>query len=461
MILKLKLFLIVCAYVIQTQAQTYFNRLHDYNNTLNFAGSVLVKLNGDYLLSVSSNPNGSVLLFELDNMGDTIKIARNKKNNYNYSVGISGSLLNCYSGGFVQCGVWLDSSNSKNVAIIRYNDQLDTLWAKNYGGVNFDNANIVHQTADSGFVLMGVTQSYSVGTASDFYMIKTDKNGNFEWQKTYGTSAAEDCISGQITLDGGFILSGHRSDQLHIVKTDSAGNFQWEKVYPGTAGQGFIKQLADSTYILVGAKYITASVYKAYMAKLTKTGNIIWQNTFGGTGNQQFYAIPIILNDGSIVCSGVSINGSYPWGLLVKTDSSGNQQWIRTYYANANNDNYIYDVKHTSDNGFIMVGSGNVSGQDAWVVKVDEFGCEVSNCNVGVEEYIAESSIINVYPNPSNSSITITTIEPTQIKIMNMLGEVVIEKQVQNNSVIDINDLSNGVYFIQTKEGYSTKFVKN
>ena len=42
-----------------------------------------------------------------------------------------------------------------------------------------------------------------------------------------------------------------------------------------------------------------------------------------------------------------------------------------------------------------------------------------------------------------------------------MLGEVVLEKLVQNNSIIDINNLSNGIYFIQTKEGYSIKFIKN
>lgn len=161
----------------------------------------------------------------------------------------------------------------------------------------------------------------------------------------------------------------------------------------------------------------------------------------------------------NISCPLFSCNSTI--GMLVKTDSLGNQQWLRTYYANANNDNYVYDAKLTSDGGFILVGSGNVTGQDAWVVKVDSVGCEIAGCNVGMEEYLQESSILNVYPNPSYNTITITVSEPIQIKIINMLGEVVLEKQVQNNSVIDINDLSNGIYFIQTKEGYSTKLIKN
>jgi hypothetical protein len=444
-------------------SQNYFNRLYNYDSYGNFANTGYEYNNGDYLIAgqkTSVGGIGSLYFIRINSLGDTIYSKRYPKLNHYRYCGASGSLIKSLDNNLILSGADLDSSFSYNALLVKLTEAGDTLWTKTYGGANFDNANIVHQTADSGFVLMGVTQSFSVGTASDFYMIRTDKNGNFLWQKTYGTSATEDCVSGQITLDGGFILSGHRNDQLHIVKTDSAGNFQWEKVYPGTAGQGFIKQLADSSYILVGAKYITASVYKAYMAKLTKTGNIIWQNTYGGVGNQQFYAIPIVLNDGSIVCSGASINSSV-WGMLVKVDSLGNQQWLRTYYANSSGNNYVYDVKHTSDNGFIMVGSGNVSGQDAWVVKVDEFGCEVSNCNVGVEEYKGESSIISVYPNPSNSVITIITNEPTQIKIINMLGEVVLEKQVQNQEIIDIKNLSSGIYFIQTKEGYSIKLIKN
>ncbi len=78
----------------------------------------------------------------------------------------------------------------------------------------FDNANCVVQTPDSGFVMMGVTQSFSNGAASDFYMIKTDKNGNFLWQKAYGTTLAEDCVSGQMTLDGGFIMARHKKQRI-------------------------------------------------------------------------------------------------------------------------------------------------------------------------------------------------------------------------------------------------------
>ncbi|MCC6838360.1 MAG: T9SS type A sorting domain-containing protein [Bacteroidia bacterium] len=446
-------------------SQIYFNNNYEYQSQISNASSVVQTNTGEYLFPSCNyfGGTGSLLIFKISSLGDTLFTKEYKKNNISYSTGASGSMIKLYDGNYAISGALIDTNQTTpNALLIKLTEGGDTLWTKTYGGANFDNANIVHQTADSGFVLMGVTQSYSTGPASDFYMIKTDKNGNFEWQKIYGTTAAEDCTSGDKTLDGGFILSGQKSGEFYIVKTDALGNMQWQQTYSGTSGPCFIKQLADSTYILTGAKTVSGFAGQAYMIKVNKTGGVIWQKHYGSaTVNDWFYTRPIILNDGSIVIAGQQMLGSIPIGMLVKTDSLGNQQWLRTYYNNPVKDNYVYDVKLTLDNGFILSGFALETTSDAWLVKVDSVGCEIAGCNVGIEEYLQGNFILNVYPNPSNNTITITVSEPTQIKIINMLGEVVIEKQVQNNSVIDINDLSNGIYFIQTKEAYSIKLIKN
>lgn len=464
LIVKVILFIVFSSTVV-VYGQTYFNYNYEYQSKISNASSVVQTNTGEYLFPSCNyfGGTGSLLIFKISSLGDTLFTKEYKRNNISYSTGASGSMIKLYDGNYAISGALIDTNQTTpNALLIKLTEGGDTIWTKTYGGANFDNANIVHQTADSGFVLMGVTQSYSTGPASDFYMIKTDKNGNFEWQKVYGTTAAEDCTSGDKTLDGGFILSGQKSGEFYIVKTDALGNMQWQQTYSGTSGPCFIKQLADSTYILTGAKIVSGFAGQAYMIKVNKTGGVIWQKHYGSAFvNDWFYTRPIILNDGSIVIAGQQMLGSIPIGMLVKTDSLGNQQWLRTYYNNPVKDNYVYDVKLTLDNGFILSGFALETTSDAWLVKVDSVGCEIAGCNVGMEEYLQENSIINVYPNPSNSSITITTIEPTQLKIINMLGEVVIEKQVQNNMVIDINNLSNGIYFIQTKEGYSTKLIKN
>jgi hypothetical protein len=276
--LSIVLFLILSNLLL---SQTYFNKLYDYNgnNSLSNAASTAIELNnGDYFVSgVKFLPSFGALHFIRINInGDTVLEKRFPKTNCSYSTGIGNSLIRCFDGNFVQAGTYIDSSSIYwDALLVKLTANGDTLWTKTYGGPNYDLANIVCQTPDSGFVLMGSTESFSNGPAADFYLIKTDKNGNFQWQHTYGTTIDENCVSGQLTLDGGFIMSGYRPTLLYIVKTDSNGNFQWDMQFPGTAGTGFIKQLIDSTYILVGAKAVSGLGYEAYMAKLSSTGSII------------------------------------------------------------------------------------------------------------------------------------------------------------------------------------------
>jgi len=457
--LFLKLIIIICAFNLQLNAQTYFNNLYPYHSQVaNATAEIQVDTGGYVFPSCTFGTYTSLLILKINSYGDTLLTREYIKPSCSFSLGSSNSIILSYDNEYVFSGSILDSTNNRDALLVKLTENGDTIWTKTYGGTNFDNANTVCQTPDSGFVLMGVTQSFSNGPAADFYLIKTDKNGNFQWQHAYGTTAAEDCVSGQVTLDGGYIMAGHRNGELHIVKTDALGTFKWEKVYSGTAGQAFIKQLADSTYIMVGAKNVSGLAGQAYIAKLTKTGTIIWQQTYGGTGDQQFYAVPVILNDGSIVCSGVSTVGSSTIGLLIKTDSSGNQQWLRTYYFSLSYPNYIYDVKHTADNGFILSGFG----AQPWLVKVDSVGCEVAGCNIGVKELGANNEEFEVYPNPATSEIMLATNHPLKaIHIYNVLGEEVLELEriTTSEKAIDISTWKAGVYFIEieTEKGVARK----
>ncbi len=465
--------LFFCTLTIQLDAQFYFNKLYDYDGlaTYNNAAASCFELdNGDFLISGQkfySSSFGALHFVRINANGDTVLTKQYAKPYCRYYGGASGSLIKAFDDNFIQSGSYYDSLGNVDALLIKLTENGDTLWTKTYGGSNFDNANIVCETADSGFVLMGSTQSFSMGVAADFYLIKVNKNGIQQWQQTYGTTASEDCVSGQITLDGGYVLSGHRSNQLHIVKTDAVGGFQWEQTYAGTKNFGFIKQLADSTYILTGAKTVGGLGDQACMLKLDKTGGVVWQKDYGTASNEIFYTQPVILNDGSIVIGGRTMLGSIPIGMLVKTDSAGNQQWLRTYYANTLIDNYVYDLKSTSDNGFIFVGTGYIASQDAWVVRVDSAGCEIANCNVGINESTAESSLLKIFPNPASTELNMSLdgedLNDYTINIFNVLGEIQIVKI--SSSKIDISSLSSGVYFISltSKNGtrrITEKFVK-
>ena len=68
-------------------------------------------------------------------------------------------------------------------------------WQKTYGGIAHDGGYDIHQTADGGYAVAGITYSYGVGGDKDFWVIKLDPQGNIIWDNTYDGSKNESAKS--------------------------------------------------------------------------------------------------------------------------------------------------------------------------------------------------------------------------------------------------------------------------
>jgi uncharacterized repeat protein (TIGR01451 family) len=103
-----------------------------------------------------------------------------------------------------------------------------------------------------------------------------------------------------------------------------------------------------------------------------------------------------------------------------------------------------------------------VSGGDYAVIISDGCFSDTSVCLsvflTGVSD--PGESGFSFYPNPAGNTITINTSQPTQISIVNILGETIIQNEVTNGDNIDIGFLANGVYFIRTSDGYLARLLK-
>jgi hypothetical protein len=105
----------------------------------------------------------------------------------------------------------------------------DITWAKTYGGTNNDRAYSVQQTSDGGYIVAGYTWSFSMGYY-DIFLIKTDANGNVIWAKTYGEIDWDKAYSVHHTSDGGYIVAGSTESfgaggrDIFLIKTDANGN---------------------------------------------------------------------------------------------------------------------------------------------------------------------------------------------------------------------------------------------
>jgi len=130
-------------------------------------------------------------------------------------------------------------------------------WCKEYSYGVSDVTFALCETNDNGYLVTGWADNAE--NLSDFWMIKTDSNGNKIWEKIYGGSNqdfghARNCYQ---TSDGGYIMSGYTYSygngqaDVWIVKTDSMGNMEWNRTYGGSAKDvcWSFESLNDDTYV--------------------------------------------------------------------------------------------------------------------------------------------------------------------------------------------------------------------
>ena len=111
-------------------------------------------------------------------------------------------------------------------------------------------------------------------------LIKTDKNGNHEWSKTYGTKEKNETSYNLIqTNDNGFLITGYQYEETRefgngwLVKTDGSGNRIWSKAFKDSLDNESraVQQTSNGDYIMCGFGYISED--KDYDFKLTKIKN--------------------------------------------------------------------------------------------------------------------------------------------------------------------------------------------
>ena len=212
-----------------------------------------------------------------------------------------------------------------------------------------------------------------------------------EWNRTYGGSSDDVGTYGQQTKDGGYIITGytssygadapfswlikvqHRGD-LWLIKTDAKGHKEWDRTYGGLGKDlgFFVQQTKDEGYIIVGGKksfWIIGS-YDLWIIKTDAKGNVLWDRTFGGSGEDLGFSVQQTNDDGYIIAGYTSFtNGKKAW--IIKIDSQGNKQLDM---ATGRADSEAASIGLTKDGGYIITGYTPSSGsgkEDVWLIKTN------------------------------------------------------------------------------------------
>jgi Secretion system C-terminal sorting domain len=293
-------------------------------------------------------------------------------------------------------------------------------WQATYGGTGQDEANAIIQTADTGYIVAGYTSSTNGDVTGnhggfDVWVVKLSKTGAIQWEHCYGGAGNEYGTSIQQTSDGGYIIAAYSnmnggdvtgihssSNDYWIIKINATGGLVWETAIGGSGDDEAtgIKETMDGNFIVSGFSNSTDGdvtgnhgSYDYWIAELSATGSLVWEQCYGGTGQDKANAI-IQCYDSSYTVAGNSFSddgdvtghhggtsSSDAW--IINVSTGGTLNWGNSFGSTgAEVANAIWQ---TADSNFIAAcgTNGAINGdvtynhgyrEDFWITKISGTG---------------------------------------------------------------------------------------
>lgn len=317
--------------------------------------------------------------------------------------------------------------------MIRTDGSGNELWEKRYGGAAGDNLTSIAKTADGGFLLAGSSFSGVSGDRTtpsrggqDYWVLQVDSLGAVLWDKVFGGSDYDQLESAFATPDGGFLLAGRSASgaggektdpsqgamDYWVVRIDSTGKKVWDAAYGGPD----VEFLADAAPTLDGgvilAGYTDSDAggdiaqasqggFDAWLVRLNASGALVWEKRFGGSGDDEAYAVKALPDGGFLVGASstspadgdktAAPQGGYDIWML-RLDALGNILWDAG--LGGSGADQLDDLSILPDGNYMLHGwsnsdiSGDKSedsrgGYDYWSVRTDVLGNRVWDRTVG------------------------------------------------------------------------------
>ena len=306
--------------------------------------------------------------------------------------------------------------------LLKFNEANTLEWQKTYGGSEDDRGSDLIQTSDGGYAVIGKSKSSDGDVLEnsgheDFWVTKLDASGSISWEYAYGFAGSDTPYSIIQTNDNGYLLTGvldvsasngqgdrrsntarrHAGGDYWVIKLNANGLKQWSNYYGGTFTDTAYNaiQTEDNGYIIVGSSD-SADVdvsnnhggYDFWVIKISNTGELIWEKSFGGSETDEARAISQT-TDGNYLIVGdtrsndfdVTKNNGAADLWVIKITPEGTLLWEKI--LGGTSFDVGRSVSKTEDNGFLISGSSrstdgnltNNNGQnDAWVLKINSSG---------------------------------------------------------------------------------------
>jgi|GEM_PF-5203096 len=397
-----QIFLNVCEQDIlwaKNYGGSYNENLIDFDQT-DDGGYILLgtSYSNDYDVTSSINTAGYWVV-KTDSDGQILWA--NKYSEYSSLVSIKqisdGSYLVVYT-------LWDYPTLYNNVAKLDANGLV--VWEKSYEYGSRNRMASFKETADGGFIFgANYTGDYtnfqgnlieSSGSYSNALLIKTDSQGNIEWDTNYNVNESVSISDLYQTADNGYLFTSNityigvvNTSDVLVAKYDENGVFQWEQKYGGsnTENLNASQQTSDGGFILAGQSNSSDGDVSAnsgstdfWIVKIDSQGNIEWDQNYPQTNHERIRSIQQTTDNGYIIAGGGSLITSSPSQgdfMLFKIDAVGSLEW-KGYIGGSNYDTAI-KILETADNEYVVGGyiysadgddiESNYGRADIWMAK--------------------------------------------------------------------------------------------
>ena len=214
------------------------------------ANSVDQTADGGFILSGMTSPYG------VEGPGGAWIIKTDAKGNKQWDKTIAGDIFGASSAYQTSDGGYIVTGMKPKLVKIDQNGKEE--WSKTFQRKGLDGFSSVQETSGGGYVIAGSTQSYGADDG-DAWLIKTDTNGNELWNKTYGknidiATSAKQISEGGYIITGWGIVIGTSDEDAWLIKTDENGNEEWNMTFAGPRADRIysIQNTSDGGYILAG-----------------------------------------------------------------------------------------------------------------------------------------------------------------------------------------------------------------
>jgi len=320
---------------------------------------------------------GHFWLIKTDPYGDTLWTKHLVNSNFQ-----GGSLIETSEKGFILVGtVYTSGPNTLDLILIKTNSLGNVVWTKVFEGGGNEYGHHVDQTFDGGFIVIGSKWTITPPIQSDIWLLKMDPNGDTLWTKTFGRTGDDRGGDVRQTSDSGYVLVGQTdsygagSYDLWLIKTDQAGDTLWTKLFGGSNSDtpGGIQQTMDGGYIIAGVTFSFGIGGDLWLIKTNSSGVATHTKTYGGSSNDFGNSIRQTSDSGFVVTGSIFSSATLYDLWILKTNQSLDTVWTKRAGGSGNKNDVGASVSETADRGYIITGytaSFGAGMEDSWLLRI-------------------------------------------------------------------------------------------